>query len=226
MVKSEHADFGVAHDGDGDRAIFVDETGTIQMGDKSLTLIADEVLRDNPDGKIVTPLNSSKALTEVAEERRGRIIFTKVGSIHVSRTMIEEKAVLGGEENGGIFYMAHHPVRDGTMATVLIVNAIIRNKLPLSKLVGRLPKFYMAKEKIECADNVKAKAMANLRRKFGSKVSSDLDGLRLDFDNAWLLVRPSGTEPLVRIYAEARTEDGLAKLLEEYRPVVLEAVQS
>src|SRR5207247_7622 len=127
LVRQEKATFGVAHDGDGDRAVFVDETGTVQSGDNSLTLIADEILKKNRGGKVVTPINSSMSVTEVARQRKGRVILTQVGSIHVARTMVREKAMLGGEENGGIFYAPHQPVRDGTMATVLILNSIIDN---------------------------------------------------------------------------------------------------
>jgi phosphomannomutase/phosphoglucomutase len=224
MVKSEHADFGVAHDGDGDRAIFVDETGAIHMGDRSLALVADEVLKANPGGKIVTPLNSSMALKEIAKRRGGHLIFTKVGSIFVSRTMLKEKAILGGEENGGIFYSPHHPVRDGSMATALVLNAITQNKLSLSKLIRRLPHFFMTKEKIDCADDALVAAMKELKRKLGTKITSSLDGLKVDLRDAWLLIRPSGTEPLIRIYAEATTEDVLTRLISEYRPLVVDAV--
>src|SRR5438132_4349312 len=127
LGRQEKATCGVAHDGDGDRAVFVDETGAVQSGDNSLTLIADEILKENPGDKIVTPVNSSMSVTEVARRRKGRVILTQVGSIHVARTMAREKAMLGGEENGGIFYAPHQPVRDGTMATVLILNSILDN---------------------------------------------------------------------------------------------------
>src|SRR5438034_2105958 len=125
LVRQEKAAFGVAHDGDGDRAVFVDEAGAVHSGDKSLTLIEDEILRKNPRAKVVTPVNSSMSVTEVARKRRGRVILTKVGSSNVARRMMREKAMLGGEENGGIFYAPHHPVREGTIATVLILNSII-----------------------------------------------------------------------------------------------------
>src|SRR5437899_6408589 len=131
-VKQEKAAFGVAHDGDGDRAIFVDETGAVHSGDKSLTLIEDEVLKKKPGLKVVTPINSSMSVSETARKRKGRVILTPVGSINVARTMMRERAILGGEENGGIFYAPHQPVRDGAMATVLILNSILDNGQPLS----------------------------------------------------------------------------------------------
>jgi phosphomannomutase/phosphoglucomutase len=220
LVRQEKATFGVAHDGDGDRAVFVDETGVVQSGDNSLTLIADEVLKKNPRGKVVTPVNSSMSVTEVARRRRGRVILTQVGSIHVARTMVRERAILGGEENGGIFYAPHQPVRDGTMATVLVLNAILENQMPLSKLMARLPKFFMAKEKRKCPDEKKNEVMRRIRQRLGDRVTSTIDGVRVDIkDHGWFLVRPSGTEPLIRIYVEGKTENDLKHLLNEFKPL-------
>ncbi len=227
IVREAKADLGVAHDGDGDRAIFADETGRVHWGDRTLTLVADEVLRENPGGKVVTPVNSSMALEEVVKKRRGKLVLTKVGSIFVSRTMVKIGAVLGGEENGGIFYTPHHPVRDGTMATLLVLKALARNSLPLSRLLDRLPRFMMAKEKFQCkSDGAKKKAMARLRTKLKGRVSSELDGLRVDVkDKGWVLVRPSGTEPLLRLYAEGWTEDDLSALTGEFKPLVQAALK-
>ena len=220
LVRQEKAAFGVAHDGDGDRAVFVDETGVVHSGDKSLTLIEDEVLRKNPGAKVITPVNSSMSVTEVARKRKGRVILTRVGSIHVARTMLREKAILGGEENGGIFYAPHQPVRDGTMATVLILNSIIENRMPLSRLMARLPNFFMAKEKRKCPDEKKNDVMKRMRKRLGDRVTSTIDGVRVDIkDRGWFLVRSSGTEPLIRIYMEGKTENDLKKLLDEFKPL-------
>jgi phosphomannomutase/phosphoglucomutase len=220
LVREEKATFGVAHDGDGDRAVFVDETGAVQSGDNSLTLIADEILKENPGAKVVTPVNTSMSVTEVARRRKGRVILTQVGSIHVARTMVREKAVLGGEENGGIFYAPHQPVRDGTVATVLVLNSILENRMPLSKLMSRLPKFFMAKEKRKCPDEKKNEVMRRIGRSLGDRVTSKIDGVRVDIKNrGWFLVRPSGTEPLIRIYLEGKTENDLKALVDEFNPL-------
>jgi phosphomannomutase/phosphoglucomutase len=225
LVRFEKAAFGVAHDGDGDRAVFVDETGVVHSGDNSLTLIADEILKKNPRGKVVTPVNSSMSVTEVARKRKGRMILTKVGSIHVARTMVRERAILGGEENGGIFYAPHQPVRDGTMATVLILNSILENRMPLSKLMARLPRFFMAKDKRKCPDAKKNDAMKRIRQRLGERVTSTIDGVRVDIKGrGWFLVRPSGTEPLIRIYVEGKTENDLRRLLDEFRPLFDETI--
>jgi phosphomannomutase/phosphoglucomutase len=226
IVKEEKADLGIAHDGDGDRAIFVDETGIVQPGDRTLALIEDELLRNHPGAKIVTPINTSMVVSEIAKKRKGKLILTKVGSIEVSRTIVRVGALLGGEENGGIFYAPHHPVRDGTMAAVLVVNAIVRNGRPLSKLLDRLPKFHMVKEKIPCNEEAKDRAINALRAKLKGRISSTLDGIRVDIEGrGWVLVRASGTEPLLRFYAEAKTGGQLQEILDEFRPLVLNTVK-
>src|SRR3989442_8646976 len=163
IVREEKADLGIAHDGDGDRAIFVDETGVVQPGDRTLALIEDELLRNHPGAKIVTPINTSMVVSEIAKKRKGKLILTKVGSIEVSRTIVRVSALLGGEENGGIFYAPHHPVRDGTIAAVLVVNAIVEMGRSLSKLLDELPKFYMVKEKISCKEGAKDSAIKALK---------------------------------------------------------------
>src|SRR6266446_5355563 len=226
IVREEKADLGIAHDGDGDRAIFVDETGIVQPGDRTLALIEDELLKNHPGAKVVTPINTSMVVSEIASRRKGKLILTKVGSIEVSRTVVRVGALLGGEENGGIFYAPHHPVRDGTMATVLVVNAIVRTGKSLSKLLDGLPKFYMVKEKIACKEEAKDHAIKILRASLKRRKSNTLDGIRVDVEGrGWVLVRASGTEPLLRLYAEAKTEDQLQEILEEFRPLVMNAVK-
>jgi len=226
IVREEGADLGIAHDGDGDRAIFVDETGVVQPGDRTLALVEDELLRNHPGATIVTPINTSMVVSEIAKKRKGKLILTKVGSIEVSRTIVRVGALLGGEENGGIFYAPHHPVRDGTMAAVLVVNAVIRNGKSLSRLLDRLPKFHMVKEKIPCNEEAKDRAIHTLRTKLKGRISSTLDGIRVDIEGrGWVLVRASGTEPLLRLYAEAKTEGQLQEILDEFRPLVLKTLK-
>src|SRR2546425_1634334 len=226
IVREEKADLGIAHDGDGDRAIFVDETGVVQPGDRTLALVEDELLRNHPGATIVTPINTSMVVSEIAKKRKGKLILTKVGSIEVSRTIVRVGALLGGEENGGIFYGPHHPFRDGTMAAVLVVNAVIRNGKRLSRLLDRLPKFHMVKEKIPCNEEAKDRAIHTLRTKLKGRISSTLDGIRVDIEGrGWVLVRASGTEPLLRLYAEAKTEGQLQEILDEFRPLVLKTLK-
>ena len=227
IVRKESADLGIAHDGDGDRAVFVDENGEVIPGDRSLALIEDDLLKTHPGAKVVTPINTSMVVSDVATNRKGKVVLTKVGSIEVSRTVVRERALLGGEENGGIFYSPHHPVRDGTMAAILVTNSIIKNRKPVSELIGRLPRYYMVKEKIPCKEGTKERAINALKTCLRDRTSSTLDGVRVDIGGGgWVLVRASGTEPLLRLYAEAKTEDKLEEILDEFRPMVLRATKS
>ena len=222
VVRKEGADLGVAHDGDGDRAIFVDERGEVIPGDRSLALIEDDLLKIHLGRKVVTPINTSMVVSEVARKWKGKLVLTKVGSIEVSRTVLRERALLGGEENGGVFFAPHHPVRDGTMAAVLVINSIIRNGKSISELIARLPRYYMVKEKIPCSSEAKERAIINLKARLKGRISSELDGVRVDIaGKGWFLVRASGTEPLLRFYAEAKTEPELKEILQEFRPLIL-----
>ena len=227
-VLQENADLGIAHDGDGDRAIFVDETGAIHWGDRSFALVEDMILAEKPGSKIVTPLNSSMAVKEIADKRKGHVILTKVGSIYVSRTMLKENAILGGEENGGIFYAPHHSVRDGTMAAALVLRAIVKNGQSLSKIMSKLPSYHMSKEKVLCGNSGECeRAMRRLSEKIKDKVSSTMDGIKVEVDGrGWVLIRPSGTEPLIRIYAEGKTESDVKAIIGKYRPLVVESLNA
>ncbi len=227
-VLLENADLGIAHDGDGDRAIFVDETGLVQWGDRTFALIENMILKANPGAKVVTPLNSSMAIREIAETQHGQLIQTKVGSIYVSRTMLRENALLGGEENGGIFYMPHHPVRDGTMAAALVLKAMATEDEPLSKMISRLPTYHMGKEKVLFKSGVdRDRAMLQLTERLRSVTASTMDGVKIDVDGrGWVLIRASGTEPLIRIYVEGRTDVDVSQLLSEYKPIVVESANA
>src|SRR5713101_1208283 len=227
-VLHEKADLGIAHDGDGDRAIFVDEAGAIHWGDRSFAVVEDMILSEKPGSKIVTPLNSSMAVKEIADKRNGHVILTKVGSIFVSRTMLKENAILGGEENGGIFYAPHHAVRDGTMAVALILKAILKNGQSLSRVMSSLPLYHMSKEKVLCKNSNECDvAMRRLSEKLKDEVSSTMDGIKVDgAGRGWVLIRPSGTEPLIRIYAEGKTESDVRAIIGKYKPLVVESLRA
>ncbi len=157
IVKAVNADLGVAYDGDADRSVFVDENGEIYWGDKTFALVEKHFLKDNPGEKIVTPVSSSTLVKDIAETYNGKLVWTKVGSVTVSQTMKKLGAKLGGEENGGIFYGAHQAVRDGAMATALILNIMAKTGKKLSELIEELPKYFIAKGKVECPEELKEK---------------------------------------------------------------------
>ena len=226
LVKSSGADFGVALDGDGDRAIFVDETGEAHWGDRSFALIADNYFSANPGHTIVTPVSSSRAIKEIADSRHGNIVWTKVGSVDVSHKMIELSADLGGEENGGIFYAPHIPVRDGSMAAALIADIVAKAGNPLSELLSALPAYQLSKEKVPCPSHLKKLVLASLRERTSKHNPETIDGVKLMFeDGASVLLRPSGTEPIFRVMAEGKTVDAARNLADQYKTMIADIIK-
>lgn len=219
IVKALNADIGVAYDGDADRAIFVDEMGTVHWGDKTFALIEKEFLKENPGETIVTPISSSSLVKDVAEAYGGKIVWTKVGSVDVSHKMKEINAKLGGEENGGVFYGPHQPVRDGAMTTALILDILAKTGRKLSELLNELPSYFIEKDSVECPDSLKEKALEKFYEeleKEGLKFDT-IDGAKIWFTDSSILVRPSGTEPIFRLYAEAKTKEKALKLVKQYK---------
>jgi phosphomannomutase/phosphoglucomutase len=216
-VKAADADLGVAYDGDADRAIFIDEKGEIHMGDKTFALVEKYFLKDNPGEKVVTPVSSSTMVKDVANAYGGEIVWTKVGSVTVAQTMKRLNAKLGGEENGGIFYGPHQSVRDGAMSTALVLDIMARTGEKLSKLIGKLPQYHLEKGKVECREEIKRKVLEKLSRQTQGLEANTLDGVKIWFkDKSSILIRPSGTEPIYRLYSEAKTKERAIELVNEY----------
>jgi phosphomannomutase/phosphoglucomutase len=216
-VKAVGADLGVAFDGDADRSIFVAENGEIYWGDKTFALIEKHFLIENPNAKIVTPVSSSTLVKDIAEAYKGEIAWTKVGSVTVSQTMKELKAKLGGEENGGVFYGPHQAVRDGAMTTALILGIMAKTGEKLSKLIAEQPQYFLEKGRVECPEDKKEKVLQKLLEQVKSANISTIDGVKIWFeDKSAILIRPSGTELIYRLYAEAKSQEKALRLIRDY----------
>lgn len=214
-VMEKKADFGVAFDGDGDRSIFCDNHGKILTGDKSALLLANYLLKKNPKSKVVTCLNSSSVIEKIASKTKSKVIRTKVGSVEVSRRMVPEKALVGFEENGGFMYGKHNPVRDGSMTLALVLDLIADSGKTISEEMSALPPSYTTKDKVPCSKKEAAKIISQLKKEH--KKYDTTDGIKLIFDERnWIMIRPSGTEPIARIYAEADSEEKLGNLMSKY----------
>jgi phosphomannomutase/phosphoglucomutase len=227
ILPSLHADFGVAHDGDGDRAMFLDEHGIVSWGDQTFALVIKDFLEHYPGEKIVTPISSSQMIEDVAEKNGGEIIYTPVGSVYVSNLMLKIKAKLGGEENGGIFYAPHVAARDGGITTAMIYKIILESRKPLSKLIAELPEYHLVKDRIPCPDSIKSRVteeLQNLPRK--GKVL-DIDGIKVWIPpKSWILIRPSGTEPIFRLMAEAPTKAQAIRIVNSYKAKLSRIIKS
>jgi phosphomannomutase / phosphoglucomutase len=226
-VRAVGADLGVAYDGDGDRAIFCDENGAIYWGDQSGSLLADYLLEKAPDATIVTPISSSQVVEVVAAKRRAKVIRTRVGSVDVSRTIIERGAFFGFEENGGCIYPAHIAVRDGGMATALMLECLAARGLSFSKIMANtLPRFFQAKTKVHVPPAKVKEIMKIIEKQAGMRVEK-VDGLKIWTDEkTWVLVRPSGTEPIIRIFAESETEEKVNSVFKKFVRLVKSASAS
>jgi phosphomannomutase/phosphoglucomutase len=207
-VRASNADLGVGFDGDGDRAIFCDEGGNLYWGDQSGSLLADYLLERNPNATIVTPVSSSQVIEIVAKKRSAKVIRTRVGSVDVSRTILERKALMGFEENGGGFFPAHIPTRDGGMTTAVLLELIAMRGAPLSRIMaGAFPKFYQSKTKIPVDPSRIREIMRTIEKQADGRVEK-IDGVKVWLDEkTWALVRPSGTEPVVRVFVESDTKE-------------------
>lgn len=214
VVKSK-ADFGIAFDGDGDRSIFCDNKGKILTGDRSALLISRFLLNKYPKSQVVTTLNSTSAIEEIAEKTKSKVLRTRVGSVEVSRKMVQEKALIGFEENGGFMYGKHNQVRDGSMTMALMLDLLSKTDKVLSEEMSSLPQSFTTKGKIECSKDNFKKILYGLKNEPYKK---DLtDGIKIFLDkSSWVMVRLSGTEPIARIYAESDTEDNLDEIFDKY----------
>jgi phosphomannomutase/phosphoglucomutase len=224
-VKAYNADFGVAYDGDGDRSLFCDENGEIYWGDRTGSMLVDYLLSKEPGREVVTTVSTSQLVGEVAKSHNSRVIWTTVGSVDVSRAMINSKAPFGLEENGGFFFGPHIPVRDGAMTTALVLDALSHKKESFSKAINSMPFFYQKKSKFECPSEKRIGVMKSLEEKSQVGRIERTDGLKIwTDDHSWILLRPSGTEPLIRVYAESDNEDKLESMYKRYESLVKEAI--
>ena len=219
-VRRTNADLGVAFDGDGDRSLFCDENGCILSGDRSALLLAGHILHGNPGSTVVTCLNSGSSIEELAGRSGSRVIRTRVGSVEVSRRMVREGALLGYEENGGFIYGRHNRVRDGAMTLALVLDMLASSHRSISELTSEIPPSYTAKTKIAACAHDAARVIEVLKSKNPGADSSD--GIKMALGGRrWVMVRPSGTEPIIRIYAEAESQDVLEGLITEYTEGIL-----
>ena len=213
LVRSSGASFGIAHDGDADRAVFVDENGRFVEENAEFAIIVQNICRQKK-GIIVTPVSSGQVIEETARNEGSTVHYTPVGSIYVARTMralIEkgEPVIFGGEGNGGLIFPDHQFCRDGGMTAAMMVSLLASSKKKLSDLARQLPERHIIKEKI--VSDKGAEILAYLSLQFHGRVMDRTDGVKIGTQDAWALVRVSGTEPIIRIIIDARSgEEGRA----------------
>lgn len=206
LVDSSGADVGFAVDPDVDRLSLVSEEGRAIGEDYTLALAARVVLARKP-GVVVTNLSTSRIVDDLAASRGSRVIRAPVGEVNVAVRMRVEKAPVGGEGNGGVILQDLHLGRDAPVAAALILQLLLDEGEPLSRIVGRYPRYVIVKDKLDRPAGALDAVYAALREAFADADVDTQDGLRLSWQDRWLHVRPSGTEPIVRVIAEGTDED-------------------
>jgi len=222
-VRASNAHLGVAHDGDADRAIFVDERGEFVFGDRSLALVAKDIV-SRRGGVVVTPVSSSRCLEDVVRAAGGTVVYTKVGAPIVARVMYERGAVFGGEENGGMIFPEHQFCRDGAMTLAKVVDILARARRPLSELLAEIPAYSLHKTSVRYKAPERDAILARLKALAAGLRVEDIDGIKVHYDDGWVLVRPSGTEPIFRVFAEAPTPERAKALAGEGEALLKKAI--
>jgi phosphomannomutase len=211
LVIESGADLGVAVDPDGDRLALVDEKGKPVGEELSLVIATDFILNRKP-GPVVANVSTTRALDDLALKYGVQLHRTKVGEVHVAKKMAQVKAVIGGEGNGGVILPEAHLGRDAPVGIALILQYLSERDLSLSRAVSNLPSYHIVKEKLQIAGCNKEQLYEFLSRKITDVQIDTTDGMKFNYPQSWAQVRASNTEPIIRLYAEAETEDQALKL--------------
>jgi phosphomannomutase len=220
LVRRHKADLGIAVDPDVDRLAVVDERGRA-IGEDYTLAFAIRAVRPSGRRPVVCNLSTSLVVEDAAREYGAEVVRTPVGEVHVARRIIELKAPIGGEGNGGVMYPALHAGRDAPVAAALVLALLAREGRTVSELVAAAPRYAIVKAKLERGARSQERGLegvyAELRRRFADAAVDTQDGLRLAWPDHWLHVRPSGTEPIIRLIAEAPAVADAERLIDEGR---------
>ena len=226
LVTGSGAAFGVAHDGDADRAVFIDEKGGFVEENLQFALIARHICRQK-QGIVVTPVSTGQVAEDVVNEARSSIEYTPVGSIYVARTMRSlidqgKPVIFGGEGNGGLIFPDHQFCRDGGMTAAMMVSLLESTGKKLSELVDELPPRTIIKEKVVTQKG--AEIIGSLKTAYSSEKIDETDGVKIFRNGSWALIRASGTEPIVRVIIDSPSpEEGQefhAEIMNSIRKVI------
>jgi phosphoglucosamine mutase len=229
VVKALNCEVGVAFDGDGDRAAFVDEEGKFVDFDRALAAYSAYALKKNGGGTVVTNVEASMCVETMAKKYGGKVVRTRVGDVYVSEAMKRVGAVFGGEPCGAWVHPKFHYCPDGPLTAALMLEALEEKDQSLSEFTAEVPEYVTLRENIACKNNVKHKVVKGIEnavtKVFPGYVDfSTVDGIRLALKNGWLLVRASGTEPLIRLTVEGESLKAANPIMEKGVAMVKEHV--
>jgi len=225
QVLASGADLGIVVDPDVDRLAFIDEKGEMFGEEYTLVAVADYVMHDYCPcfyQKIsVSNLSSSRALKDITEKRGGAYYATAVGEINVVVKMKETGAVIGGEGNGGVIYPELHYGRDALVGVALFLSFLAQEKVSVSELKTRYPQYQMIKGRIDLSPEIDVQALLlKIKEYYQGEQISDIDGVKIDWPDSWVHLRASNTEPIIRVYAEARTIEEASSRVQQIKKII------
>jgi len=220
LVKEKKCNLGFAHDPDADRLIVIDENGNAISEEYTLALGIEAILSKNPNNKVVINMSTSQMNKDIAEKYGSSCIRTKVGEANVVSGIIENNAIIGGEGGGGVIYPTINMARDSFVSLALILELLAKRNQTVSECIVTLPRYEMLKDKVPVSGSLE-EMYTKMKNHFTDCRVNELDGLRLDFpDKSWIHLRPSNTEPIIRLYGEAKTKERIEKLFKSTKEVI------
>ena len=221
LVKEKGVDVGFVHDPDADRLVVVDEKGVVESEENSIALAIENILSKNPGKPIVINLSTSQRGADVAKKYGSPVFRTKIGEGFVVDGMLAHNAILSGEGNGGIIYPTINTARDSFVGLSLVLELMAERNKSISTLMHELPVYIIKKDKWPLGGDLK-QMYTKMKDHFKDATYDEQDGLRLDLpDSSWLQLRPSNTEPIIKLFGEARTQERINELFEETKKVIL-----
>jgi phosphomannomutase len=215
-VKEKNADLGIVVDPDVDRLAFVCENGEVFGEEYTLVAVADHITGEKP-GNSVSNLSSTRALEDITIKNGGKYYASAVGEVNVVEMMKEKNAVIGGEGNGGVIFPELHYGRDALVGIALFLTYLANKKLKMSELKNSFPQYTISKNKLSLSKGTNIDLLLDrISKKYKTVKQNKIDGLKLEFDNEWVHMRKSNTEPIIRIYAESQNQKSAHSLGERF----------
>ncbi len=229
IVKDLKLDAGFAYDGDADRMAFIDEKGNFLSMDRALTAYA-SYLVEKERGVVVVPINTSISVDEAIQVKGGKIVRTGIGDVKVAQAVKKHNAVFGGEVSGSWINPNFHLCPDGVLSSILFLKAVEEKSETVSGFTSGIRSYPILRAKINCPNELRGKMMEKISEKIKEKIPdikkiSTIDGVHVSKEDGWLLIRPSGTEPIIRVVSEAKTNKASRKYLDAGVAIVKEVLK-